>query len=40
MKDMQIIKQLYNNNHLEPKELERAGQLLRLLNEQYKLRTK
>jgi len=39
-KDVQIIKQLYDNNHLEPKELERAGQLLRLLNQQYKFRTK
>jgi len=32
MKDEQILKQLLNGWHLEPKELERAKQLVKKLN--------
>lgn len=32
MKDIDILSQLYNGNHLEPNELERAIKLLYLLN--------
>lgn len=32
MDDLQILKQLYNGLHLEPKELERAKQIVKKLN--------
>lgn len=32
MEDIQILKQLLNGHHLEPKELQRAKQLLKKLN--------
>ena len=31
MKDLEILKQLYHGNHLEPAELERALKLVELL---------
>lgn len=32
MEDIQILKQLLNGNHLEPKEIERAKAIVRNLN--------
>ena len=32
MEDIQILKQLYYGNHLEPKELKQAESILRRLN--------
>ena len=40
MKDLDIIKQLLNGNHLETKELERADKLIYLLNQEVKRRIK
>jgi len=36
MKDLEIIKQLLNGNHLEPKEVERAKKVLKILNRTIK----
>ena len=30
--DLQLMQQLWNGHHLEPKEIKRAGQVLLLLN--------
>ena len=38
MEDLEIIKQLYNGNHLESKELERALKILYLLDVEAKSR--
>jgi len=38
MEDMEIIKQLRHGNHLEPKELTRAGEIINLLAIELDLR--
>jgi len=38
MKDIQILSQLLNGNHLEPKELKRAEQLLNSLTAEFNSR--
>ena len=40
MNDLDILKQLYNGNHLEDKELERALKLIYLLDIELKSRFK
>ena len=38
MEDIDIIKQLMNGNHLEPKDLERASKLVFMLDNEVKRR--
>ena len=40
MKDLEILKQLMDGNHLEPNELERANKLIYLLQQEINRRLK